>query len=157
MSTPAPAIYQFKSKLGYNISVDSVDQVPDDDLSDVCDEVAAALRDANRNIATASSLARDHGRPVPAGRWVELKGRRLDLAGLHQLLLARRGRYREEQKRRNQQARQAEQTWLPELPVFFQQVVRNEARPVDYQRWILQAEMRRNAEAVRHRKQGAMA
>ena len=45
---------------------------------------------------------------------------------------------------------------LPELPVFFQQVVRNEARPVDYQRWILQAEMRRNAEAVRHRKQGAM-
>lgn len=136
--------------LGTDVNLVSAAKVHSDDLEDLWLEVGAAVSDVNTRIRTSSSEARATGRHLPPHEWAELQTRRSFLAALHQQLQVRIGR----QKRLERQERG--EAWLREraevahsLEFHFQQVVRQEASPVDYQRWVLQAEVRRAA-AVRH-------
>ena len=140
--------------LGRSITTDTAHQVVDvDDLEDVTNEVGAALMEINARIRSAGGEARSTGRHLPPSQWAELQSRRSAIAALHQQLLSMRSRARHEREQISATLKEEQAKRLPDLSHFFQQVVRNEASPVDYQRWALQAEMRRTAEANHQRQQ----
>lgn len=147
---------KFRSRiLGQDLTSDTAYDISADDLDDVSAEVGTALCAINARIKTACGVARSTGRHMPAAKWADMQAHRSFLAALHQQLLTMRGRRtRQERDERIATQEQDNSKRLPDLTHYFQQVVRNEARPVDYQRWVLQAEMRRTADANRERKQG---
>jgi Asp-tRNA(Asn)/Glu-tRNA(Gln) amidotransferase B subunit len=149
---PQPVLNHYSRVLGRNITPDTVDSIDPDDLEDVVVEVGQSLSAANAYIRTAGTEARSTGRYLPAPQWAELQNRRTFLAALHQKLLTKRSRLsRQEREQREAAAQAAKASAVPDLSHYFQQVVRNESRPADYQRWVLQAEMRRSADLTRIR------
>lgn len=134
----------FQSKvLGHAITLDSLDDIPKDDLVDVSAEVATALRELNLEVKRLGGLARSRKQYLHPQDWTDIHSRRAYLADLHQKLLRLGKQHRIAENQRQQQARDA--SLAPDLSDFFQQVVRSEANRTDYQRWILQAEIRRAA------------
>jgi hypothetical protein len=137
--------------LGFDLTTTNLDDVSSDDLDEVTAEVGVALTAVNARIKAAGGTARATGHHLVSTEWSALQIRRGFLAALHQPLLAKRGQRRRDEQLASQQE-QAKTQRLPDLSHYFQQVVRNEAQPVDYQRWVLQAEMRRAADATRHQR-----
>ena len=145
----APA---FVSKtLGHEVTLKSVADLHPDDLRDVAAEIGAAISEVNASIRIASSEAHRTGIHLCRIQWAELQASRGALGALHQKVLARVAQQnRQEKQRRHEAQLQAQES----LAQYFQQVVRNEANPVDYQRWVLQAETRRAADLARARQTG---
>lgn len=137
--------------LGRSVSVEDVDEIDPDDIRDLASEVGWALTAINGRIKSANIALHSEESALTAAEVDQLYQRRSFLAGLHQRLLQRRSQNKrqEEERRRASESEQASD--VPDLPHYFQQVVRNECRAVDYQRWILQAEIRRSADMRRNR------
>ena len=137
----------FSKYLSRSIDISDVSSIDPEDVAAVCDEAACCLSKLNANLRSFSSQARATGKYLSPQDWQRLNLERADAAALHQSLLSRRRQIRilEEEARRSH----ADDSPVPDAAVFFMQVVRNEAKPADYQRWILQAELRRSAEIRR--------
>lgn len=137
----------YSKALGRSIDLSDVPQIEPDEVEIVCDEAAHSLTKLNAKIKSYGGRARATGQYLSPQDWQKLNHDRADAAALHQALLSRRRKIRlaeeEERKQRN------EASILPTLSDHFMQVVRNEASPSDYQRWILQAELRRSVDIQR--------
>lgn len=134
----------FSKILNRNISAKDGATIDIEDALDVANEVGYNLTKVNAKLKILSSRAKIQGRHSTQEQWENFTNIRSDLAALHQTLLMRISAANNAEK--NARAKQEEgQTFAD----HFKQVVRNEANPVDYQRWIIQAEMRYNADRAR--------
>ena len=140
-----PMIF-FSRNLGHEVSLETLDQLHPDDADDLIGEVGAELSKVNAQIKLRNRDA--SGRL--SDELIDLRTRRATLAAMHQQLLTGRSRRNREQKQQRQQ--RYETTVEVTLAHHFIQVVRSEANYVDYQRWILQAEIRQKAEIVRQQR-----
>lgn len=143
--------------LGHAIDADNLDQISPDEIPSVTAEVGWALSAINLRIKAAAAAASRNEQAPLVDELAELQEQRCFLAGLHQLLLQLRGHYRRQETERQQAAAAERTSSIRDLSHYFQQVVRNESRPADYQRWVLQAEMRQNADLNRAQQKGAAA
>ena len=146
-----PPVFR-SAALGLDITLESIADVYPDDLEDLAAEIGAALSEVNASIRVASSEARTTGIHLPRQQWADLQARRGALAALHQKALVRVNQQKKVQK---QQRHEEHLRGHSSFDHHFRQVVRNEANPVDYQRWVLQAEARRAAEIARARQEVA--
>ena len=111
--------------------------VSEDDLNDVVDEVVRALHNAKGALRNAVKNRMN----ISPSKMLKIQQRRADLGRLHQALLQRTSEMsRKEKEERIRQADERER--LRPFSKFFQEVVRHEASPVDYHRWIAQAKQR---------------
>lgn len=109
----------------------------EDDLIDVLDEVVRALHSAKEALRDAASNRMN----IPPRKLLKLQQRKSDLGRLHQALLQKRSEMsRKEKEQRIRRAEESER--LRPFSKFFQEVVKREASPVDYHRWIAQAKQR---------------
>ena len=135
----------FSKILNRNISAESGVTIDIDDAQDVANEVGHNLTKVNARLKILGSRARSQGRESTQKEWEYLTNIRADLAALHQTLLKRISSANKTEKNLRAQQEQESRTFAD----YFKDVVRSEASCVDYQRWILQAEIRYNANQPR--------
>ena len=131
----------FSKILNRNIHAKDGAIIDIEDALDVANEVSGNLTRVNAKLKILASRAKRHGRESTQKEWEDFTHIRADLAALHQTLLKRISSAKKTEK--ETRAKQGETQTFAD---HFKQVVRNEANPVDYQRWINQAKLRYDAE-----------
>ena len=131
----------FSKILNCNISAEAGASIDIEDAQDVANEVGHNLIKVNSKLKILGSRAQSQGRESTQKEWEYLTNIRADFAALHQTLLKRISSNKRTEKNLRVQQEQENKTFAD----YFKDVVRSEANRVDYQRWILQAEIRYNA------------
>lgn len=136
--------------LGRPIELDDIEELSLQEMEDLYYEVGAELSSIGGRMKAAQALRLETGRRMPGEEWAWLVARRGVLAPLHQRLAAVKARINRAERQEIHERRAA---GGPTFEAVFKDVVYSEANPVDYQRWVLQTEIRLKAEAERLRKQ----
>jgi 2-phospho-L-lactate guanylyltransferase (CobY/MobA/RfbA family) len=131
----------FSKVLNRDITAADGDSIDIDDAQDVADEVGSNLIRLNAKLKIVGNRARRQAEEKTLKEWEILTNVRADLAALHQTLLKRISAANKRERELEAKRRQEGKTFAD----YFKDVVRCEADRVDYQRWILQAEMRYKA------------
>jgi len=132
----------FSKVLNREITAEDGDSIDIDDAQDVANEVVNNLRAINAKLDMYKGKAyRKESVKKIQRDWDYAIFVRKDLAELHQTLLKRISAANKRERELEARRRQEGKTFAD----YFKDVVRCEADRVDYQRWILQAEMRYNA------------
>jgi hypothetical protein len=134
----------FSKVLNRNINAKNCFEISIEDAPDVANEVSYNLTRVNAKLKVLSSRAKAQGYKSTQEEWEHFTNIRADLAALHQALLRRISAANRAEK--NARITQEEKQTFAD---HFKQVVRNEANPVDYQRWVAQAKIRHEADLAR--------
>jgi len=133
----------FSKVLNREITAEDGDSIDIDDAKDVANEVVNNLRAINAKLDMYKGKAyRKESVKKIQRDWDYAIFVRKDLAELHQTLLKRISAANRREKELEAKRRQEE---VKTFADYFKDVVRCEADRVDYQRWVLQAEMRYKA------------
>ena len=118
-----------------------------DNVEEVAEEVRRLLFNAKRGLDKATAN-RFHIAPA---KLLAIKLRKKNLADLHQAILVEKGRFSQEAKAERIRRNEERESEFP-FCKFFQNVVRQNASPVDYQRWIVQAKEQQKLAVERSRR-----
>ena len=144
----------FSKLLGRHITQpDELHEVADEDIEELSAEIGACLVGINTKLKHVRRNAFTHNNFIPAAEMQQLEDDRAQLAILHQATLRIKAALRKQEEAEKQEAHDRREASVKPFSYYFQQVVRNEADKTDYQRWVLQAEMRHSRDLkIEHRK-----
>lgn len=130
--------YFWSEVVGAKINDTNIDKVvPEDDLLEVSGEVVRALHRAKAALRDAAKNRMN----IAPNKMLKIQQRKANLGCLHQALIQKVSEVsRKEKEERIRQADEREK--LRPFSKFFQEVVRHEASPADYHRWVAQAKQR---------------